>query len=387
MSTSDQSGKGPVRKLGRGLSALLGAPVGVRVPGSPASTDDSIPPAAGGAQFVPASQAQFMQERVRVRARNREREVAEARDVPRETSAAAASGGSESPVRPTVEPALSTSAGPADASDTVRHIPINQITVNPRQPRTDFDEATIQSLAESIKQVGLMQPILVRPVAKGFEIVAGERRWRAARLVGLQTIPALVRSLDDQSSAEIAIIENIQREDLNTMDRALALQRLALEFGLTHQAIAEKVGLDRASVTNLLRISELDPETAALVRAGQLSQGHARSLLAIADTQSRVALARKAIADGLSVRELERQVQRLREVKPDIRATSPNDGRESSPRTANVADLEKRLSEYLGTKASIQLGRKKGSGRLIIDFYGLDQFDGLMQRMGFDSGS
>jgi ParB family chromosome partitioning protein len=260
---------------------------------------------------------------------------------------------------------------------------VEQIVPNRRQPRTDFDEASLQSLAASIKSAGLMQPIMVRPLSNGYELVAGERRWRAAKLIGLKLIPAVVKSVDDQVAAELALIENIQREDLNPMERAFALRRLADEFSLTHQAVAEKVGLDRASVTNLLRLSDLDRGTSDLVRSGKLTQGHAKALLAVTDLGARAQFAARIISEDWSVRELERRVQHAVKGTVSTPASSGAPQKDVTARDANVADLERQLAEHLGTRVSLQLGRKKGSGRLTIDFYNLDQFDGLMQKMGF----
>ncbi len=279
-------------------------------------------------------------------------------------------------------------SSPAPAPDPVRDgeirdLPVEQIVPNRRQPRTDFDDKSLRSLADSISQAGLMQPILVRPTATGFELVAGERRWRAAKLLGLPVIPAIIRPLDDQRAAELALIENIQREDLNPMERAVALRRLATDFSMTHQQIADKVGLDRASVSNLLRLSDLDSQTAELVRAGKLSQGHAKALLAVSDIGARADLAARSIASEWSVRELERQVQQAQRAKHAGGKGEAAGADTHSARTANVADLERQLAQHLGTKVSVQLGRKKGSGRLVLEFYSLDQFDGLMQKLGF----
>lgn len=336
MSMQDSSQKGPVRKLGRGLNALLGSAVQIQAP-RPLSGQPPAPP-----QNQPESGA---------------------------------------------EPRVIQPAAPlevvAEASG-LREIPVEQIVPNRRQPRVDFDQESLASLAESIRQSGLMQPIMVRPSAGGFELVAGERRWRAAKLIGLKSIPAVIRELDDQGAAELALVENIQREDLNPMERAHALRRLADEFSLTHQEVAEKVGLDRASVTNLLRLSDLDASTSDLVRKGQLSQGHAKALLGIGDAAVRAQFAARVVAEEWSVRELERRIQQVQKggsVLP--RAAAESASKEVTARDANVADLERQLAEHLGTRVSIQLGRKKGSGRLSIEFYNLDQFDGLMQKMGF----
>ena len=344
MSVNAQGGNAPVRKLGRGISALLGAPVQIQIP--VAETSDrqlreppSTPERPAQAQSVIATPQTHVAE------------------------------GDSGHTRETPLHGL-------------REIPVEQIVPNRRQPRSDFDPESLKTLAESIRQAGLMQPIMVRPTTRGFELVAGERRWRAAKLLGMVTIPAFVRELDDAASAELALVENIQREDLNPMERAFALRRLATDFSLTHQVIADKVGLDRASVTNLLRLSELDSTTADLVRSGKLSQGHGKALLGVSDLGRRADLAARAVSLDWSVRELERQVQGgQRGNRHEDSSVSSNT--ETSARHANVADLERQLSEHLGTRVVLQLGRKKGSGRLICDFYSLDQFDGLLQRMGY----
>ncbi len=350
MNQTDQSGKSPVRKLGRGLSALLGAPVQIQVPGAPAS------PVAQPTRVTPLVA-------VNPGAKNAV-----------STSGSMAETATVMPVEP-----ISATTG----SSLLRELHVEQIFPNRRQPRTDFSEEALRSLANSIQQAGLMQPIVVRSTERGFELIAGERRWRAAKLLGMEKIPAVVKDIDDQTAAELALIENIQREDLNPMERAVALKRLSSDFSLTHQEIADRVGLDRASVTNLLRLADLDRATADLVRAGKLSQGHAKALLAVTDIARRAELAAQVLSNDWSVRELERQVQATQK-PPTVSGGGPSvAGKEPTARDANVADLEKQLAEYLGTRVKLQLGRKKGSGRLVLDFYTLDQFDGLMQKIGF----
>lgn len=367
MSDIKKFGKEPVRKLGRGLSALLGQPVEVQVPKHPSATSEVKPDGLGDPRIQTQRAGSAMQEPVG----STGNQALPSLSMPQASAL----------VQP---PAPS---GPASASGSLREIPVERIVPNSRQPRTDFDQAQIEGLAASIRQSGLMQPILVRPKGDGFELVAGERRWRAAKLVGLETIPALVRVLDDQSSAELALIENVQREDLNPIERARALRRLSEDFGLTHQVIADRVGLDRASVTNLVRLADLDDACAMLVRSGRLSQGHAKALLSISDHKARLSLAERAIAQEWSVRELERQVQIRHQAENGARPASATAAQDPSARDANVADLEQRLSAHLGTRVRIQLGRKKGSGRLILDFYNLEQFDGIMQRIGFNGRS
>lgn len=368
MTQADQTGKNPAKKLGRGLSALLGTPVSIRVP---KDTDRTV--GARVDSLPPPSVSALMQEPIPSASA-----MASPDPVLTDLARMAVSGA------PMVakKPEAGETARPQTGYE-LREIPVEQIVPNPRQPRTDFDQASIESLAASIRQAGLMQPIMVRRSRSGFELVAGERRWRAAKLIGLRAIPAIIRELTDESSAELALIENVHREDLNPMDRALALRRLAVDFSLTHQEVADRVGLDRASITNLLRLAELDPATADLVRRGTISQSHGKALLAVADLDRRLELAKRSAAAGWSVRELERRVQQANSVKPVLTSTSTQQGGDPSPRSANVADLERKLAEHLGTRVSLQLGRKKGSGRLVLEFYSFDQFDGLMSRLGF----
>ncbi len=265
----------------------------------------------------------------------------------------------------------------------LRMVALDQIRPNPKQPRRHFDDTSIDALAASMKSAGVMQPIVVRPDpaggAGGFQLVVGERRWRAAQRIGLSRLPALVRHVDDRTAAEWALIENLQREDLNAIERAEALRELAHGHGVTHQEIADRVGLNRSSVTNLLRLNELDDATKDLVRSEQLSLGHAKTLLAITNLPKRHHLATLAVRRGWSVRDLERQV-----AAAGRRAGPPPAPGPASP--AHHQDLERRLSEHLGTRVVIQQGRKKNRGRLVIEFYSLDQFDGLLERLGFEAG-
>ncbi len=351
--SSTSAGKSPLRKLGRGLGALLGAPVPVHVP--TALEQPSIVLAGPTTRDTEIISAWIKERPVEL-------------GVPRGTFSTAT----------TIE-----SKPPADETpaNELRQISVAAIHPNSRQPRVDFDEASLKLLADSIRSAGLMQPIVVRESINGFELVAGERRWRAAKLLGMTVIPALVKSISDQAAAELAIIENVHREDLNAMERACALRRLADEFSLTHAAVAERVGLDRVSVSNLLRLTELDSAVASLVRNGSLSQGHAKALLSIAMIEPRLAFAKQCVAAGWSVRELERRVAMCLSQISQISETTRSGGA-SPPRLAHVSDLERQLSAQLGTKVTIQLGRKKGSGRLIVDFFNLDQFDGVLAKLG-----
>ncbi|MHC4827852.1 MAG: ParB/RepB/Spo0J family partition protein, partial [Planctomycetota bacterium] len=223
-----------------------------------------------------------------------------------------------------------------------------------------------------------MQPVAVRPHAGGFELVVGERRWRAAQLVGISHLPAVVREMDDETAAEWALVENIQREDLDPLERANAFRRLSDQFGLTHQEIADRVGLSRSAVTNQLRLLDLDELSRDLLAQRLLTEGHARALLAITNLDSRKHLAQMAVRKEWSVRTLESRAATL-SATPRRSATSTG----AAP--PHRADLERKLSDHLGTKVQLKPGKQKGSGRLVIEFYSFDQFEGLMQKLGFST--
>ena len=286
-----------------------------------------------------------------------------------------------------VAPPPPAGSGPAvdievkDQADQIRSIPVSEIRPNASQPRQHFDEAALKELGTSIRTAGLMQPIVVRPdaAAGGFELVDGERRWRAAQLIGLASLPAVIRQIDDRTAAEWALIENIQREDLNPLERAEAFRRLGDEHGMTHREIAERVGLDRSTVTNLLRLHELDDFTKDTIRGGLLSEAHGRALLAINNLEARQHLAKLAVREDWSVRHLQKRATSL--VGP-AKSASKKSTTASPP---HRADLERKLSDHLGTKVQIRPGKQKGSGRLVIEFYNFDQFEGLMQKLGFDT--
>ena len=271
----------------------------------------------------------------------------------------------------------------------VFEIELSFIARNARQPREKFDDRAITTLAESVLQHGLIQPIVVRklklPVGgKTYELIAGERRLRAFEKLGKAKISAIMMDADDAASAVLALIENVQREDLNPLERAVALKRLITDFSWTQQQAAEKVGIDRASVANLLRLIDLDPFTSGCVREGRLSQGHAKALLSIDNVQARRAIAEKALHDEWSVRQVEREVQRIKTASGLATPSTPPATRKGS---AQVGDLERRLGQFIGSKVQIKQGRKAGTGTLSITFYSLDQFDGILQRLGFDSNS
>lgn len=257
------------------------------------------------------------------------------------------------------------------ATDTPRELAIDQLQPGKYQPRSRMDQEALKELAESIKTQGVIQPILVRSRSEGgYEIVAGERRWRAARMAGLQAVPVVVRDIPDNQALAVALIENIQREDLNSLEQAQGIQRLTNEFGLTHQAAAEALGRSRTAITNLLRLLELAPPVRELLAEGKLDMGHARALLAL-PTLRQVEFANDIAAKGLSVREVEKRVGELvSRPKPRVPRTVDRD----------VERLQEELAQKLGT--AVQLKQKgKGRGLLIIEYRDLDQLDGLIEKL------
>lgn len=262
----------------------------------------------------------------------------------------------------------------APAPNALQNIAIDRLRSGKYQPRTRMDEAALDELAASIREQGLMQPILVRPLDGGrYEIIAGERRWRAAQKAGLKEIPALVRSVPDNAALALALIENIQREDLNPLEEAQGLQRLVDEFGLTHEAAAKAVGRSRSAVTNLLRLTQLVPPVQEYLMAGTLEMGHARALLALPAAQQTMTAAR-VVNGKLSVRETERLVFSL--LNPARQATRRA---AAGAIDADTARLQTDLAEKLGAKVKIEPGRE-GAGRVVISYSSLDQLDGILAR-------
>lgn len=271
---------------------------------------------------------------------------------------------------------------PTQAKDAIggglSHLPVAAIRPNQHQPRQRFDSSRIKSLAESIQADGLMQPIVVRPAQDNpsqYELIAGERRWRAAQQAGLEHVPALIREIDDEKAAELALIENLQREDLNAMEKAEAFQHLSDQFGLKHTQIAERVGLKRSSVSNLMRLLDLSDFVRDLVREKVLSMGQARAIAGLSDAVQQRGLAEKAVREGLSVRQVEQEARRLQQ--PTNTATASA----STAASSVLNDLEKQIGQQLGTRVKIKAGKKKGAGTLAIDFYSLDEFDALLARL------
>lgn len=257
-----------------------------------------------------------------------------------------------------------------DTEARIETLPVDRLQPGRFQPRQRFDEEALTELADSIRAQGIIQPIVVRRLAgEAYEVIAGERRLRAARIAGLAEVPCLVREVDDRSALAMALVENIQREDLNTVEQARALERLLNEFGLTHEQLARTLGRSRASVSNLLRLLELPDEVLQLLAQGALDMGHARALVTL-PREKAVAIAREASARGWTVRELERRVQAAR--------STP---RKVPPRVdADVLRLAEELGERLGTRVEIRRGRG-GRGMLVLHYFDHDQLQGILDRI------
>ena len=279
--------------------------------------------------------------------------------------------GLSSLIREAVAPSKDEASG-----DRLRTLPVEQLQPGKYQPRSHMDPERLAELSESIKAQGMIQPIIVRAIGRErYEIIAGERRWRAAQLASLREVPVVIRETDDHAALAMALIENIQREDLNPLEEALALQRLIDEFQLTHQQAAEAVGRARPAVSNLLRLLELPEAIRGMVERHELEMGHARALLTLPQAQA-IELARKAIADGWSVREIERQVQALQKGAPVAAKTAATKKRPD----ADVAALERELGEILSARVAIQSGRG-GRGKLVISYHSLDELEGILERV------
>lgn len=258
----------------------------------------------------------------------------------------------------------------ADKDSELRHLPVELIQRGKYQPRTDMHQEALQELAESIKAQGVMQPIVVRPVpGDRYEIIAGERRWRATQLAGLDTIPAVIRLVGDESAIAMSLIENIQRENLNPIEEAMALKRLQEEFELTQQEVAEAVGKSRTTVTNLLRLMSLSHDVRLMLERGDLEMGHARALLGLPVEQQSDA-AKSVSGKGLSVRQTESMVRRL------LADDSPKKA-EVERQDPDIASLEDKLSERIGARVQIQHS-SKGSGKLTLRYNSLDELDGIL---------
>jgi ParB family chromosome partitioning protein len=285
-----------------------------------------------------------------------------------------------------------------DRSSALREVPIGSIKPNPRQPRVNFDEDTMASLAASIKELGILQPVLVRQIggaaADDYELIAGERRWRAARRAGLQTIPVLVQTSDETRSLEQALVENLHRQDLNVLEEASAYQQLIEEFGYTHDQVATRVGKSRTAVTNTLRLLQLPSGVQRLLAEGQITPGHARALLGTPDRGYQEALAKAIVSDGLTVRAVEDMVRERSEEAQAVDAveggTPIQQGRAETGRPAPTGDprrlpppgileLEELLSGHLNTRVKVDLTSKRG--KVVVEFATLEDLERIYKLM------
>jgi ParB family chromosome partitioning protein len=257
-----------------------------------------------------------------------------------------------------------------DHDGELREVPIDLIQRGRFQPRRDMDPAALQELADSIRQQGVMQPVVVRPIAEGrFELIAGERRWRATQMAELDRIPAIIRDVPDDAAIAMALIENIQRENLNPIEEAFALQRLQEEFGLTQAQVAEAVGKSRTTITNLLRLISLSEDVRVMLEHGDLEMGHGRAMLTLQPEQQ-MQVAKQVVAKSLSVRQTEALVRRVQQETPDRKKAKG----EVDP---NIRALQDDLAERLGARVSIDHGQR-GKGKLVIEYTSLDELDGIL---------
>jgi len=269
-------------------------------------------------------------------------------------------------------------AAAGEEGSAFQEVPVTSITPNTRQPRTTFDEEALASLTASVQELGVLQPLLVRAAGNGtYELIAGERRWRAAKRAGLQMVPVLIRVVDDASSLEQALVENLQREDLHPMDEAAAYQQLIEDFHLTHDEVAVRVSKSRAAVSNSLRLFQLPPTIQRLLVDGKISAGHARALLGSPDRAFQESLARRVAADGLSVRAVEEAVRR--------RGVGDAQGPPDRPKGAGrlrppgLLELEELLSTHLDTRVHVEMGT--GKGKVVIEFANLDDLERIYRAM------
>ncbi len=284
-----------------------------------------------------------------------------------------------------------------DRSTALREVPIGSIKPNPRQPRTNFDEEAMSSLAASIKELGILQPVLVRQVggdaADEFELIAGERRWRAARRAGLHTIPVLIQTAEESHSLERALVENLHRQDLNVLEEAAAYQQLIEEFGYTHDQVASRVGRSRTAVTNTLRLLQLPTGVQRLLAEGQISPGHARALLGTPDRGYQEVLAKTIVAEGLTVRAIEDMVrEHVEQTQGALTEGEAGEGAASSPGGPDAArpsqrplpppgilELEELLSSYLNTRVKVDLSARRG--KVIVEFATLEDLERIYKLM------
>lgn len=276
---------------------------------------------------------------------------------------------------PVVE-ANSDESAPSSADGALRRLPVEKLQRGKYQPRRDMDQVALEELAESIRTQGVMQPIVVRPIDEGrYEIIAGERRWRASQIAGLDKVPAIVREVPDETAIAMALIENIQREDLNPMEEAFALKRLQDEFELTQKEVAEAVGKSRTAVTNILRLLNLSDEVKTMLEHGDLEMGHARCLLSLEPEKQRF-VARAIVAKGLSVRQAE-ALSKKAQSNEDVEKLIEEENKD-------IQKLQEQLGEKVGVPVQI-IHSKKGNGKLVLKYNNLDELDGILAHLQFET--
>jgi ParB family chromosome partitioning protein len=266
----------------------------------------------------------------------------------------------------------------AVSRDAVRRVPVLQVKPCAFQPRKDFPPDALRELSDSIREQGIVQPLIVRPMGNNFELIAGERRWRAAQLAGLTEVPVIVREADDRAVLELALIENLQRENLNAIEESLGYAQLVSQFQLTQELVATKVGKSRAVVANALRLLKLPSEVQNFIRDGRISVGHAKVILGLANPIQQSEAAERVIKEGLNVRQAEGLISKMQS-----RDTKPKASKVSLPTDAHISNLENKIREKLGTKVSLRYA--KGKGSVEISFYSDAELEGVLQALGVNA--
>ena len=363
-----------VRKaLGRGLEALIPAAIEQEVP--------VLPPGVTPAAPIPATPAPG------ARTESEALGVTKPASATPATTVAAGTASATAPAPPAVGGAPAhtpnaTASADARTSD-IHHVALSKIVRNPAQPRTHFDPQSIRELADSIRERGVLQPVLIRPSGDHYQLVAGERRFLAAKEAGFSSIPAIVRPLTDRESLLIALIENVQRENLNPVDEARAYYRLAAEYGLPHEEIAKRVGKDRSTVSNIIRFNNLAPEALVLMESGRLSAGHGRALLSLASPKQQSELANACASNDWSVRELEERIKRSSEPRVGKPRRAPH-----RAFSAELMAIEDELMRVVGARVRITR-RRGGAGSVFIDYHNQEELErviDLLRGIGADQG-
>jgi ParB family chromosome partitioning protein len=281
----------------------------------------------------------------------------------------------------TAKPAAKKSAAPKTApSESVVYVSLNDIKPNASQPRKTFNEDALSDLADSIKEHGVIQPILLRPAKKGYELVAGERRWRAARMSGLRTVPCIVRNFDDRQNAIVAIIENMQREDLDPIEEALGLKSMTEKYGFTQEQVSASLGRSRTYITNSIRLLKLPPEIQQYVSSGQMSAAHGRTIINIPDKAKQREIADKIIRNDLSVRATERLAEKVKdELRPERKKRKKKVTEEDTARAAEIAAVERELMTLTGTK--VHIAGDENNGKIELEYYSLEELNRLIDAL------